>query len=256
MTSSPKNEFSAERIQRLRRGLTADSKVSNLQLFEAINDLRGDLSALKTSVSGLQKSVSAPPPAVAPAPPTPARLDEVSAINHDEDVRLEIAQMVRMIGKTKREISQIRHPSVTEDGDNVTKATNELDSIILATEDATNTILDASERIEELAQALARNAHDDPDVQVVCAKIGNYTTTILEASNFQDITGQRVTKVVKTLRFIEERIMEMINIWGVDSFIDMPVNVDERTGDDKLMNGPAAMGEEKITQDDIDALFD
>lgn len=253
MTSIPKNEFSAERIQRLRRGLTADSKVSNLQLFEAINDLRSDLSALKDSVSGLQTSMSAP---VAASRPPAERLDEMSTVNHDEDVRLEIAQMVRMIGKTKREISQIRHPSVAEDSDNVSKATNELDSIVMATEDATNTILDASERIEELAQTLARDAHDDPDVQVVCAKIGDYTTTILEASNFQDITGQRVTKVVNTLRFIEERIMEMINIWGVDSFIDMPVSVDERTGDNKLMNGPAAMGEEKITQDDIDALFD
>ncbi len=80
--------------------------------------------------------------------------------------------MVRMIGKTNREISQIRYSSAGED--NVNKATSELDSILMATEDATNIILDASERIEELAQALARDAHDDPDVQVVCAKIVNY----------------------------------------------------------------------------------
>ena len=36
------------------------------------------------------------------------------------------------------------------------------------------------------------------------------------ACSFQDITGQRTEKVVNVLRFIEQRINAMIEIWGVE----------------------------------------
>ncbi|WP_343563059.1 protein phosphatase CheZ [Kiloniella sp. b19] len=252
MSLEPKGEFSAERVQRLRRGLTADAKVSNLQLFEAINELRSEMHAMKSSIANVRTQSAEPSsaPAVEGEHNGPPE-------HHAEDVRLEIAQMVRMIGKTKREIAQIKHPSVEEEDDRVTKATNELDAILMATETATHSILDASEKIEQTVDELSKIMHDDPDVQAACEKIAGHVITVLEASNFQDITGQRMTKVINTLRFIEDRIMAMINIWGVDAFIDMPVDIDDgRSDDEKLMNGPAGMNEGSITQDDIDALFD
>ncbi len=234
-------EFSAERGVRLRRGLAPTATVSNMQLFESINELRSEIKALKQSNS-MQRQASS------------EMSEEEKNYNDAEDVRVEIAQMVRMIGKTKKEIAQIKHPDDVDDS--FAQSTNELDAIVMATETATNNILDANERIELTVNELSGLLHDDTDVQTACDKIANEVITILEASNFQDITGQRMTKIINTLRFIEDRIVSMINIWGAEAFMDLPVGADdEREGDDQLMNGPTAENE-GITQDDIDALFD
>ncbi|MEH6631994.1 MAG: protein phosphatase CheZ [Halopseudomonas aestusnigri] len=234
-------EFSAERGVRLRQGLAPTATVSNMQLFESINELRSEIKALKQSNS-VQRQASTD------------LSEEEKDYNNAEDVRVEIAQMVRMIGKTKKEIAQIKHPDDVDDS--FAQSTNELDAIVMATETATNNILDANERIEQTVNELSGLLHDDTDVQTACDKIANEVITILEASNFQDVTGQRMTKIINTLRFIEDRIVSMINIWGAEAFMDLPVGADdEREGDDQLMNGPSAENE-GITQDDIDALFD
>lgn len=246
MRIEPKREFSAERVKRLRKGLAPDAQITNMQIFEAINDLRGELTAVKATVSAIR---------VTTAHPNHGPEAENDDSYHPEDVRVEIAQMVRMIGDTKREIAQLKHPSADSAGDQVAQATCELDETIVATERATNDILDANEKIEKIADELAQLLHDDPDVTQACEKITSHVITILEASNFQDITGQRMTKVINTLHFIEDRIMAMINIWGTDAFLDVPVEIDDRrTDEDNLMNGPALSGK-AITQDDIDALF-
>ncbi|WP_419901526.1 protein phosphatase CheZ [Kiloniella sp.] len=237
----PKKEFSAERGVRLRQGLAPTATISNMQLFESINELRSEITALKQS-NAMQRQ------------PSSELSQEERNFNDAEDVRIEIAQMVRMIGKTKKEIAQIKHPDDVDDP--FAQSTNELDAIVMATETATNSILDANEQIEATVNELSGLLHDDTDVQTACDKIANNVITILEASNFQDITGQRMTKIINTLRFIEDRIVSMINIWGVEAFVDLPVGEEDgREGDDQLMNGPAAENE-GITQDDIDALFD
>ena len=77
-----------------------------------------------------------------------------------------------------------------------------------------------------------------------------------EACNFQDITGQRITKVVNTLKFVEERIDAMIEIWGEDDIAEVDPSVTpDSEGDSALLNGPA-LGDEGIDQNDIDKLFD
>ena len=76
--------------------------------------------------------------------------------------------------------------------------------------------------------------------------------------NFQDLTGQRITKVVSTLRFVEDRIMQMMDIWGgIETFKDIEVEQRElKEGDAALLNGPALESDIDVaTQDDIDALF-
>ena len=48
----------------------------------------------------------------------------------------------------------------------------------------------------------------------------------------------------------------MINIWGAEAFMDLPVASDpSASGDDSLMNGPQLQNQ-GITQDEINALFD
>ena len=81
---------------------------------------------------------------------------------------------------------------------------------------------------------------------------------IFEACNFQDLTGQRITKVVGTLKFIKTHIVRMLEIWGgLDAFKDIEAEtIAQRQGDTRLLNGPKIAGEAgHASQDDIDAMF-
>ncbi len=257
--SVPVKEFSAERELRMRQhsrllngkdgadsqtlasvmSATDSSGVTNAEILEAIQDLGAKL----TEGGGGTADPMMPD-------------DEKSALEEAKDVRIEIAQMVRSIGRAKAEIASIKHPLASEGDDKVHRASSELDAIVLDTETATNKILAGNENIESAINKLNTTHHDDPDVQAMAEDVAFNVIEILEACNFQDITGQRITKVVNTLRYIEDRILAMISIWGVEAFSDLPVEVeDEREGDDALMNGPA-IANEGISQDDIDALFD
>ena len=94
--------------------------------------------------------------------------------------------------------------------------------------------------------------------QAVATDIQDQVVQIFEACNFQDLTGQRITKVVNTLKFIEDRIVKMMEIWGgLDSFKDIEVErIAEATGDAALLNGPKLEADAgHASQDDIDALF-
>ena len=97
----------------------------------------------------------------------------------------------------------------------------------------------------------------------LCDKLDQRATDIYTACSFQDITGQRTEKVVKALRFIEQRINAMIEIWGVD---DIAFKVDDIAakmkafadvtvrGDDRLLHGPQRHGD-GLKQDDVDRML-
>jgi len=85
-----------------------------------------------------------------------------------------------------------------------------------------------------------------------------HATHIFENCNFQDITGQRITKVVNTMEFIDQRIRRMMDIWGGDpAFQDARNNLEApRPVGGETLHGPAIGGDGSIGQDEIDALFD
>ncbi|PWC54748.1 protein phosphatase CheZ [Azospirillum sp. TSO22-1] len=143
--------------------------------------------------------------------------------------------------------------------DPILAATAELDAIVQSTERATTEILDATDVIQDYASRIPR---DDPD----WAELGNGIETqligIMTACSFQDITGQRTTKVINTLRYIEERVNAMIEVWGVQRpGAPMPDvaaahrKLNDARPDAHLLNGPQLDGQ-GVSQDDIDALFD
>lgn len=169
------------------------------------------------------------------------------------NLRSELRAMARSIKETKAEIKAMRVGGKGDDA--LLTASSELDAVVMATEEATNTILNASETIESLAAKIQLNAVNDDDRQAT-EDIQEQTIKMLEACNFQDITGQRITKVVNTLKFVEERIDAMIDIWGEDDIAEVDASVAPDNDSDKgLLNGPALEGE-GIDQNDIDKLFD
>jgi len=159
------------------------------------------------------------------------------------------------ITRTKQEIATV-HVTGFE-GPEMARVTNELDAIVGGTESATDTILSNAEEIDQLASTLAPRLKDEQNQQLV-QDMQERVIKIFEACNFQDLTGQRITKVVGTLKFIETHIVRMMEIWGgLDAFKDIEAEtIAQRQGDTRLLNGPKIAGEAgHASQDDIDAAF-
>jgi chemotaxis protein CheZ len=242
MASRGVKEFSAERQLRL-RGLTGLSDGSSAELLAAIAELRNDIGELRQQIGANGGPLPASDTLEAPGDNRECR-----------EARIEIAQMVRMLGRAKLEIASIKHPMAEDD--RIKSAASELDAIVAATEASTQDILAAGEEIESLTRKIAGLHHGDEDVVTLTDQIAGEIIKIFEACNFQDITGQRVDKVVRTIRFVEERLLAMIAIWGAEAFADLPLPEGEAaSGDEALMNGPA-LGTQGISQDEINALFD
>lgn len=181
------------------------------------------------------------------APATPDDMPEMSVL------RGQLHELRDSIDKTKREIASVRHPDVPND--RLTIATLELDAIVQTTEEATNTILNATEEIDERVLKL-RQAGADPETIAVFDEINGMTLNILEACGFQDLSGQRINKVIQTIRYLEDRIGTMIEIWGAEEFVGLePVDEAPQDADAELLQGPQLKGE-GVSQDDVDALFD
>jgi len=157
--------------------------------------------------------------------------------------------------RTKQEIATV-HVTGFE-GPEMARVTNELDAIVGGTESATDTILSNAEEIDQLASTLAARLKDEQNQQLV-QDMQERVIKIFEACNFQDLTGQRITKVVGTLKFIETHIVRMMEIWGgLDAFKGIEAEtIAQRQGDARLLNGPKIAGEGgHASQDDIDAMF-
>jgi len=159
------------------------------------------------------------------------------------------------INKTKQEIATVHITGF--EGPEMARVTNELDAIVGGTESATETILGGAEEIDQMVQTLMARLKDEQN-QALASDIQNRVVKIFEACNFQDLTGQRITKVVGTLKFIETHIVRMMEIWGgLEAFKDIQAEkIAERKGDAALLNGPKLAGEVgHASQDDIDSLF-
>ena len=148
------------------------------------------------------------------------------------------------IRESREEIKALR---LDEDGVPIATAADELEEIVTEAMNATNTIMGAAEAIEAVADGLA-------DAQAA-DKMRQEATRIYEACGFQDITGQRITKVVRTLQSIEKRVNALALVCGAELDAAKPAAADKKSEDEKLLNGPALSGGAK-TQDEIDALFD
>ena len=169
----------------------------------------------------------------------------------------ELVEMSEAIARTRREIAQIKPPMQFDQ--QLVSATEELDHIVEATEKATSDILAAAEEIQEVAWTLRERGTDIE----LCDKIDQRATDIYTACSFQDITGQRTGKVVRALRFIEQRINAMIEIWGVDDIAHRVDDIASRMQtyaktalreEVDLLNGP--QGTDKgLRQDDVDRML-
>jgi chemotaxis protein CheZ len=161
-----------------------------------------------------------------------------------EHIYQELKDLHDLIEETRNEISASRASDIS--GTHIPDATDELDEVIAATEVATGTIMDSCDAITAYSDKLG-----SPHQEFLLGEV----TKILEACSFQDITGQRINKVVKSIKQIDEKINRLMRVLE-DKIPGLPSTVleDTRVGDAKLLNGPQ-MADKAISQDDIDKLL-
>lgn len=168
----------------------------------------------------------------------------------DKSALKEILGLSDFIDGTKREIAALRPDEVKSR--HLPTATDELDEIVSETADATNRIMDATEEI--------MGVMGDVD-EAAGAILGDASNKIFEACSFQDITGQRVTKVVKALKEIENKVDSVIEALGdeIAAFTDEQPETEAEPcsteiTDKSLLEGPQLSGQ-AMSQDEIDELL-
>ena len=173
--------------------------------------------------------------------------DDHTSLNHH--LYAEIEALAKYIDTAKAEISAIKADKINKEY--LPEASDQLSAIVGATEQATNDIFEAAEAIEALAAKM------EPET---AERVTDAVTRVYGACSFQDITGQRISKVVKALRGVEAKVHALLQALGEDSgtegheiaaetVLEVPARADK-----DLMNGPQTP-DDAIGQDDVDALL-
>lgn len=168
---------------------------------------------------------------------------DVSAV--DLRVYKELDDLSEYINNARSEIAAVRPDEIRDE--HLPAAADELDAIVTHTEEATGAILDAAEAIDREAVKLGAQGISD---QVIL---------IFEACGFQDLTGQRISKIVATLKHIEERIEKITAVFGIQlkQQHQAAKTENKKTPEDAdadLMHGPQ-LPENANNQAEIDALL-
>jgi chemotaxis protein CheZ len=154
----------------------------------------------------------------------------------------EVEALGRTIASAKAELAALRVDDITDN--HIPFATDELDAIVEHTATATNAILNSCETLDDVGSSLT----GEPAIRLQDA-----TTRIYEACSFQDITGQRINKVVATLKTIEVKVAQIIATFSSGDRL-APIEMTAKPTETELLNGPqhpsVAMG-----QSDIDKLL-
>jgi chemotaxis protein CheZ len=156
------------------------------------------------------------------------------------------------IARTKQEIAMLHEGTF---GHGRPRAARELRAVVDGTERAAHAIMDAAETIARAAKALA-TTHEHDNGEALSQEIRDNVLRIFEACNFQDLSGQRIAKVLAMLQSIDESIARMMDIWGgAEAFRQL--NGEASGNEPGLVNGPKLAGDDgHVSQADIDAILE
>ena len=175
-----------------------------------------------------------------------------------DEIFSELGEIQKHIATTRQEIAALKPEEGAQS--QFSTAKTELQEIVDATARATNDILSEAEKVSEISATLSEKLTDE-QLEALGEDLGgleNAGTQIMLACGFQDLTGQRINKVVNTLIFVEEKVNKLVELWKIEEGTGKSelsaVREDDKRPDADLLNGPQSEGE-GISQDDIDAMF-
>ena len=125
----------------------------------------------------------------------------------------------------------------------MSRVDHELHAVVNGTEQATQKILAAAEEIDVAANTLSA-ALDGKIEQGLALDIQDLVIQIFEACNFQDLIGQRIAKVMASLKFVEDHIARVLE------------EIKTASAAGKILHGPRLDDDNgHASQGDIDAMF-
>jgi chemotaxis protein CheZ len=129
----------------------------------------------------------------------------------------------------------------------LTRIADELQAVISGTEQASQKILATAEEIDQLANNLSAALKGKIE-QGLAQDISDLVIGIFEACNFQDLIGQRITKVMTTLEAIEDHVSEVLD--EINEAATPP------SATAQYLHGPRLDGDSgHVSQAEIDAMF-
>lgn len=156
----------------------------------------------------------------------------------------EVWGLARDIVQARTQIAELRPGALKRE--NLPRAIQEMHEIVQTTEDASNAIM-------ESAEAITTGMPDETDADFRDL-VQNSVQRIFESCAFQDLTGQRINKVMTTLQLIDDHLEGLQELLGAE-FEDPEASAEPSSEEEDLLAGPALEGEGN-NQDDIDKLFD
>ena len=118
----------------------------------------------------------------------------------------------------------------------------ELEAVVLATESAANTIMEAAEAIQDW---ILRGQRDPDAIETLADQVNS----IFEACSFQDVTGQRIRRAIQHLHQVESVLERFL---PADAERPSGPRVEVRT---QLHTVAAPAGAADLAQAEIDALL-
>lgn len=163
------------------------------------------------------------------------------ANNEKQAIYNQIEMILAQFVSLKRDISNISDEIL--DDNFIPDIAMNLRSVVIQTEKSVTGILDVSDEISALSSKI-----EDASIR---EELLIKSTKILELCNFQDLTGQRIQKIVHHLTEIESIMYKMLHALRPD----MKLRSRHKSQQEKLLNGPQKE-EHTPSQNDIDCLFD
>ena len=143
-----------------------------------------------------------------------SKLEATALKPHADDgnstIRRDLVEMAEAISRTRKEIASMQ-TSEQDDGPFAT-VKDELDAIVEVTDKAKSEIYQAAGDVRELARLLREKGAEDE----ACDRLDACATATYSACYFLNLTGRRMNKIVKVLRFLEGRLDSMISIGDLD----------------------------------------
>ncbi len=161
--------------------------------------------------------------------------------------------------RIRHEVASLKSAYAEED--KMLLARQELETVVKATDEAANEVMNLSDQIQELAAKIRESLEGGKTENMVAhsASLEEISTNLLMACEFQDLTGQRINMVVNTIRHLEEQIEGLFQSLGInegtgEGGLDAVADDDKRPDKD-LLHGPQDEGK-GVSQAEIDAMFD
>jgi chemotaxis protein CheZ len=180
--------------------------------------------------------------------PSPIHIAEVQKLKAELDA-IKVA-----ISRTKQEIATVHVGGFR--GREMRRVADELDAVVSGAKAAIEHILNAAEEIEQCSRSLSALSKTEQE-RSLAHKIVERVVEIFEACNFHDLSGQRIAKVVATLKFIEARVKTTESRATDESNEFAPAGSMVARDSNSTLGGPGLLGETgHASQDDIDVIFD